>query len=215
MDEKKPNKKELIALNLFYNRFYDIYEEIHNDETFYKKSACERFYKIRDIFSIYRELLGYEPIRSYLDYMKHGARPPMEGIIAEDLFSFIRHLLLHYPLFEKWEDVYITEELATWNKKGAIHKFLIKCTAIKIGQGKTVRYRIWSHSKKKMTYININFPEQCKSDDKVYLKDIISEKEGILFCISLMKQVLDSQVENKDNSDMVNMSQVYISSKKV
>lgn len=209
VDEIKPNKKERVVLNLFYNRFYELYEEISRDD-FFKESSDYRFYKIKESFSVYKELLGYEPIKYYLRYIKSGARPPLEGIIAEDLFSFIRNVLSHFPIFNSWDDVYITKDLATWNKEGAIHKFLLKSTKIKIDQRGTVKYRIWEHSKKEMTYIKINFPEKYDGDFKICLKDIINEKEGIKFCISLMKQILDVQVEGNNKPDIEIMSQVYV-----
>lgn len=73
MDEQKPNKKELEALNLFYNRFYDLYDEIVNDE-FLSQDADIRFIKLREAFSIYKELLSYEPIKNYVEWMKKGGR---------------------------------------------------------------------------------------------------------------------------------------------
>lgn len=208
MDETRPNEKEVQALELFYNRFYDLYDEIYADG-FFEDNPKERFYKIREIFSVYKELLGYEPIQHYLKWMKGGGRPPLEGIIAKDLFDFIRNVLLHFPIFDTWNDVYITRNLATWNRSGTIDKFLSKCINIKINKKGIVKYRIWEKSKKKMTYIAINFPEKY-SDNYIYLKDIVSEKDGVKLCISLMRQILDTQVENKEEPDIVIMSQVYV-----
>lgn len=207
--EIKPNKKEQVVLNLFYNRFYCLYDEISNNN-FFKENAKQRFYKIREIFSVYKELLSYKPIKYYIEYMKEGGRPPLEGMIAKDLFSFVRNVLLHFPIFNTWDDVYINKNLATWNKEGTIHKFLLKCTNIKIDQKGTIKYRIWEQNKKKMTYIKINFPEQY-DNNYIYLKDIISEKDGVKLCISIMKKILDVQVENNKNPDITIMSQVYTS----
>lgn len=123
MDTLKPNEKEREVLLLFFNRFYNLYDEIVNNE-FSKKDAKVRFYKLRDAFSVYKELLNYEPIKAYIEYMKKGGRPFFEGIIADDLFSFIRNLLLHFPVFETWDEVYINKNLATWSKSGQINKFL-------------------------------------------------------------------------------------------
>ena len=177
----KPNEKERIALSLFYNRFYDLYEELsHND--FFNNTSSYRFYKIREIFSVYKELLGYEPIQYHIKLIKK-TRPPLEGIIVNDLFSFVRNLLLHFPIFENWDDVYISKDLATWNKVGTIHKFLKESSKIKIDDKGTIKYRIWEKSKKLMTHISINFPEEY-NNNKIFLKDIVSEKEGIKFCIS-------------------------------
>ena len=43
-----------------------------------------------------------------------------------------------------------------------------------------------------MTYMDIKFPDDTQK--QVYLKDLISEKEGMLLCMMLMKKVLDSQL---------------------
>lgn len=69
MDIEMPNEKELEVLTLFYNRFYDLYDEITNDN-FMNNDAEIRFFKLREAFSIYKELLSYEPIKSYIEWMK-------------------------------------------------------------------------------------------------------------------------------------------------
>jgi hypothetical protein len=204
----KPNEKERIALDLFYNRFYDLYEEIsHND--FFNNTASYRFYKIREIFSVYKELLGYEPIKFYIEVIKR-TRPPLEGIIVSDLFSFIRNLLLHFPIFNNWDDVYISKNLATWNKAGTIHRFLEKSSKIKIDDKGTIHYRIWEKSKKLMTDISISFPEEYDDNNSIFLKNLVSEQEGIKLCLSFMKQILDSQIVSDEEQDIQIMSQVYI-----
>lgn len=203
----KPNEKERIALDLFYNRFYDLYEELsHND--FFKNESSYRFYKMREIFSVYKELLGYEPIKFHIEVIKR-TRPPLEGIIVSDLFSFIRNLLLHFPVFDNWDNVYISKDLATWNKAGTIHKFLEKSSKIKIDDKGTIHYRIWEKSKKLMTDISISFPEEY-DNNRIFLKDLVSEREGIKLCISFMKQILDSQIVSDEEQDIQIMSQVYI-----
>lgn len=203
----KPNEKEKVALSLFYNRFYNLYEELsHND--FFNNTSSYRFYKIREIFSVYKELLGYEPIQYHIKLIKK-TRPPLEGIIVNDLFSFVRNLLLHFPIFDNWDDVYISKDLATWNKAGTIHKFLKESSKIKIDDKGTIHYRIWEESKKLMTDISICFPEEY-NDNKIFLKDIVSEKEGIKLCISFMKLILDSQIVSDEEPDIQIMSQVYV-----
>lgn len=203
----KPNEKEKIALNLFYNRFNDLYDELSHSD-FLKNKSSYRFYKIRDIFSVYKELLGYEPIKYHVELIKK-TRPPLEGIIVSDLFSFVRNLLLHFPVFDNWNDVYINKDLATWNKAGTIHKFLEKSSKIKINDKGTIHYKIWEKSKSLMTDISISFPEKY-DDSKIFLKDIVSEKEGIKLCISFMKQILDTQILSNKEQDIQIMSQVYI-----
>lgn len=208
IEELKPNKKEIEVLTLFYNRFYDLYDEIV-DDNFLKENANLRFWKLREAFSIYKELLSYEPIKSYIEWMKKGGRLPLEGIIADDVFSFIRNLLLHFPIFNTWDEVYINKNLATWSKVGQIDKFLNKCINIKIDGACKVHYRIWEEEKKKMTYFSINFPEKYDDND-IYLKDVISEKVGMKFCMALMREILDKQVVNADIPKIKIMSQVYV-----
>ena len=207
IEELKPNEKEREVLSLFYNRFYDLYEDVNDD--FINNDAKIRFYKLRESFSIYKELLSYEPIKEYIIWMKKGGRPHFEGIIADDLFSFIRNLLLHFPIFDTWDEVYINKNLATWSKVGQIDKFLNKGIKEKIDGKGTVKYRIWEEKKKKMTYFCINFPEKY-IDTNIYLKDIISEEVGIKFCMALMKEILDTQVEDSEEPDIKIMSQVYV-----
>lgn len=140
--------------------------------------------------------------------MKKGGRPHFEGIIADDLFSFIRNLLLHFPIFDTWDEVYITKNLATWSKVGQIDKFLNKCIKLKIDSKGTVKYRIWEEKKQKMTYFNVNFPKKY-DDNNIYLKDIIAEEVGTKFCMALIWEILDKQVENPEDPIIRIMSQVY------
>ncbi|SMF78960.1 hypothetical protein SAMN05661091_1644 [Paenibacillus uliginis N3/975] len=58
----KPNNAELQFLNLSYSTFYNIYKEILKDD-FWNKDQYYRFSRARDAFSIYAELLNYEPIK--------------------------------------------------------------------------------------------------------------------------------------------------------
>ena len=147
--KQRPNKKEVEALTLFYNRFYFLYDEISN-ENFKTQEPCCRFYRLREAFSVFKEISNYEPIKEYLKWMKKGGRPFFEGLIADDLFSFIRKLLLHFPIFDTWDEVYINKSLATWDKAGQINKFLIKAKEYKIDDKSEVKYRIWEVKKKKI-----------------------------------------------------------------
>ena len=208
IEELEVNKKEIEVLTLFYNRFYDLYDEIV-DDNFIRENENIRFLKLREAFSVYKELLSYEPIKYYIEWMKQGGRPPLEGIIADDVFSFIRNLLLHFPIFNTWNEVYINKNLATWSKVGQIDKFLNKCINIKIDGESKVNYRIWEEEKKKMTYFSVNFPEKYEDND-IYLKDLISEEVGMKFCMALMREILDKRVVNADRPKIKIMSQVYV-----
>ena len=47
-----------------------------------------------------------------------------------------------------------------------------------------------------MTYLTISFPEIYNDNSKVFLKNIIPEKDGVKFSLILMKQILNTQVES-------------------
>jgi hypothetical protein len=188
--EIRPNRSEIEFLTLAYNRFYDIFEEI-TDDIFWDKEPYYRFSKLKDAFSVYAELLNYDPIKWMIEEIKEK-RPPMEGVIGSELFKFIRNVFSHFPFFNCWDDVWINRSIVNWNKEGqSIDKFLKKYC------GKNqVKYRYWEPSKKKMTYLDISFPSSYTEENKVYLKDILTEKEGAIFSLILMKKVLDTQVNN-------------------
>ncbi len=185
----RPNKAEVEFLTLSYNRFYDIFEEMM-DDSFWEKEKWYRFSKTKDAFVIYSELLNYEPIKWAIESIRKY-RPPMEGEIGSELFKVIRNIIIHFPFFDSWDDVWITKSVINWYKEGqSIDKFIKKY------KGKeTVKYRFWEEDRKRMTYLSINFPDNYEEHTKIYLKDILTEKEGVKFSFILMKKILDTQVE--------------------
>ncbi len=186
----KPNVSEIQFLTLAYNRFYDLFDEVM-DDSFWNISDWDRFSKIKQAFSIYTELLNYEPIKWLIEKLK-TERPPMESEIGSELFKFVRNVISHFPFFTKWDDVWINKSIVNWYKEGqTIDKFLEKY------KGKPeVKYRFWEGEKKRMTYLAISFPKEYTDESKIYLKDIISEKEGIKFSFILMRKIIDTQVES-------------------
>lgn len=189
MKDIRPNKTEVEFLTLAYNRFYDLYDEVMNDG-FWEKDEWERFSKIKQAFAIYTELLNYEPLKHVIEHLK-TARPPMESEIGSELFKFVRNVVSHFPFYNSWDTVWINQSIVNWYKKGlTIDKFLKKYEG-----HKEVKYRFWEEDKKKMTYLSICFPIHYLNDTKIYLKDMISEKEGVKFSFILMRQIINTQVE--------------------
>jgi len=186
--KKKPNDAEELFLTLAYNRFYDLFEEVM-DDNFWELDDWQRFSKISQGFALYTEVLNYEPMEYVIEAIK-VKRPPMEAEIGSNLFKFIRNVLTHFPFFATWEEVWINKPLINWNKEGqSIDKFLTKHHGTS-----EVKYRFWEEDKKQMTYMSINFPKSY-SDQKIYLKDIISEKDGVKFSFIMMRNILNTQVE--------------------
>ena len=189
----RPNKAELQFLTLSYTRFHDVFEEVM-DDSFWEKDERYRFSRVKDGFAVYSELLNYEPIKWVLENMK-TSRPPMEAESCSELFKFIRNVIIHFPFFDSWDDVWVNQSIVNWHKDGqSIDRFMKKYSSSGI-----VKYRFWEAEKRRMTYLSINFPKHYEDDAKIYLNDFLTEKEGVKFSFILMKRVLDTQVEKVDD----------------
>lgn len=57
-----------------------------------------------------------------------------------------------------------------------------------------VKYRFWEPHNRKMTYITISFPKNYDNNAKIFLKDIITEKDGVKFSFILMNKILETQL---------------------
>jgi len=187
--EVRSTKAEKLFLKLGYNLFYDLFEEVM-DDSFWIKEPWYRYSKVSQTFAVHAELLAYEPFKHILKAIKKQ-RPPMESEVGGPLFKFVRNVLAHFPLFESRDEIWISKELVNWQKDGlTIDRFLKKFS------GHTeVKYRFWEAEKKRMTYMSICFPEQY-DENKIYLKDIISEKDGVKFSLIMMRNILNTQVES-------------------
>lgn len=79
-----------------------------------------------------------------------------------------------------------------WERQGSIDRFL------KGYAGKPdVKYRFLNPEKKEMTYLSICFPASYGGDVKVYLKDMITERDGVRFCFVLMRQIMSTQIDRE------------------
>lgn len=187
--KKRPTKAEELFLSLGYNRFYDLFDEVMEDN-FWDKEDWYRFSRVSNIFAVYAELLTYEPLKYVLEAIK-TQHPPMEAEIGGPLFKFIRNIFAHFPIFERWNDVWVSKELVNWQKEGlTIDRFLSK-----YADYDEVKYRCWESDKKEMTYLSIKFPKEYNAN-KIYLKDMVSEKDGVKFSLVMMRQILNTQVES-------------------
>lgn len=191
MDERShPTESESIFLELAFNKFHSIFYEVF-DENFWSKDEYYRFSRIKEAFSIYGEVLNYEPIKRYMDFVEHN-RPPMQIKINKDLFRCMRNLLAHFPLFDSWKEVWFNFSLINWYREGqSIDRFLRDYEG-----HEDLKLRFWEESKKKMTYVSISFPDSYLDGDTIYLNDILNEEDGFMFALIMMKEVINSQIES-------------------
>lgn len=114
-NESESNKAEITFLTLAFSRFINIYMEIMSN-SFWDENKYYRFSKIKDGFMIYTELLNYSLIKDVIQHIKEN-RHPMEAEIIKELFKTIRNILIHFPFFENWNEVWIDKSLVNWLKK--------------------------------------------------------------------------------------------------
>jgi hypothetical protein len=192
-NEIRPNKAELEFLRISYDKFLDLFECIFED-SFWEKSPRDRLSLIAQCFAIYSELLKYPPISTFIVQLK-TERPPMESEIADELFKFVRNVIAHFPFFDSWDEVFINNRIANWDRDGqSIDKFLKKY------QGKKeLHYRFWEPKIKRMTYLSVKFPNRYTEGTNIFLKEIFEEKAGVKFSLILMRNVLGSQIESIGN----------------
>jgi hypothetical protein len=189
MDELRPNCSEIAFLNLAYQRLIPLFDEIMG-EAFWEEDVWYRFSKVTNGFAIYGEVLNYEPIKRVIEQLK-TARPPMEAEIGSELFKFIRNVIAHFPFFEEWNDVWINKSLVNWYNEGqSIDRFLNKYAG-----HDPIKYRFWESQKKRMTYLSINFPDKYEDESRIYLREIVSERDGVRFCFIMMRQIMNTQVD--------------------
>lgn len=182
------SQAEELFLKLSYNKFFDICSEVYSED-FWTQNPHYRLTKISQAFSIYSEILNHDPLKGVLTWLSKY-RPPMESEISGSLFKFIRNVLAHFPFFDNWDEIWVNKDLVNWKQPNqSIDKFL------KEFSGKPqVEYRFKEKSKAGFTYVTINFPEKY-DNDKIFLKDMIKEEEGVKFALVMMLRVLNTQIE--------------------
>jgi hypothetical protein len=191
MCDLKPNTAEHAFLSLGYNRFLNLFKEIEN-KNFWEQSPLYRFHRIRDTFAVYTELIQYEALERVLDTKKTSR--PIENDLGERLFFFVRNLLAHFPLFDSWDAVTIDQQLATWEQRGQIHKFLTE-----FENKPQVKYRFFDPAAKEFIYISINFPSDYSENRPIKLNSILTEHEGVRFSIRLMLSILLHNVQDPES----------------
>jgi hypothetical protein len=182
-----PTQDEVEFLTLGFNRFLDLHKEIMSD-AFWDENPSQRFLKTKDLFGVYSEILKYPPVQWVIDANKR----PNHSDVGRDLFRFIRHILMHFPFFDSWDDVWIRQSLVNLysTRPQFIDKFLSN------NEGKEqLKYRFWEEGKKRMTYIAISFPKNYTQGEKIFLNTILPEKDGVRFASIFMWDILKIQVE--------------------
>lgn len=88
-----------------------IVKDIHN--LFLNRDYNEDMEFLLTLSSLIDELLSEDDIRRKF----HDLIIKFEdNKIKLEIFSLIRNILVHFPIFKKWEEIYINYDIVTWNK---------------------------------------------------------------------------------------------------
>lgn len=167
-------KDSLIRLNLFYSKFNSLYLQFNRKE-FWDYNEKERFKILKEILGIFGELKNFKPIKQYKNEHRFGS-----SVI--ELFVVLRHLLVHFPYFDRWNEVWFTKEIVQSNS-GTIHKFFTNNFG-------TYSFRINNEVNGK-----IKLPHDYQNNQLIFLNEILEETKGVLFIINYIKIILDEQLE--------------------
>jgi len=151
------------------------YCEISYYEDSYKQ---EKFELIKQLASLVSELLDVDDIRKKLIELANTSNVNGEdNDIKLETFDLIRNIIIHFPIYESWDEIYISKELLKWNtnRNGQIINYFKKHCK------KSFTYRIFLNENGKWIErhtISITVPE-LKDEEGIYLKDILSLNDAI------------------------------------
>lgn len=138
----------------------------------------EKFEVIKQLSSLVSELLDKEGIKNKLIELADTSTVNGEdNEIKIDTFDLIRNILIHFPIFETWDEICISKKLLKWNtdKSGQIIKYFEK------NCNKTFKYRIFLNENDEWVErhtITVTIPE-LNENNTIYLKDILSLDNAI------------------------------------
>ncbi|HEY6083611.1 MAG TPA: hypothetical protein VIU45_09150 [Chitinophagaceae bacterium] len=179
-------------LNRTFNKFDEMFEEVMN-ASFWSRDPQYRFSRLREGFSIFRIIQNYE--RDYCGIAGARKLSMRQGAsMGAEFFGFIKNIMGQFRFFENWEHVYIAEALCY--KRGQLIDGFLK----KYCGKEPLKMRFWEKYKKRMVCLAIYFPKAYGGDRRVFLKDMLSEEEGVRFSFIYMRKVIASQVKSFSGS---------------
>lgn len=138
----------------------------------------EKFEVIKQLASLVSELLDKDGIKKKLiEFANTSTVNGEDNEIKIETFDLIRNILIHFPIFESWDEICISKKLLKWNtdKNGQIIKYFEK------NCNKSFKYRIFLNENDEWIErhtITVTIPE-LNDDNTIYLKDILSLDNAI------------------------------------
>lgn len=138
----------------------------------------EKFEVIKQLASLVSELLDKDGIKKKLiEFANTSTVNGEDNEIKIETFDLIRNILIHFPIFESWDEICISKKLLKWNtdKNGQIIKYFEK------NCNKSFKYRFFLNENDEWIErhtITVTIPE-LNDDNTIYLKDILSLDNAI------------------------------------
>ncbi|MDD3048939.1 MAG: hypothetical protein PHQ89_03050 [Bacilli bacterium] len=146
-------------------------------------SSYEKFELIKKLSSLISELLKDRKLK--IKFIELISKSTVNGDNPElrlATFEMIRNLSAHFPMFDIWNDVFVNNQLLTWDDPTfpSIKKYFDKY------KGKILNYDIYIKGPfgwEKRHTVNFKIP-RLEEKEKMFLKNVISEDDVIwTFCL--------------------------------
>lgn len=175
------------------------YVERHLAEKIRYKMGCiedlladtsdEKFAIISEVSLLITKLLSNEDTKKkFIELANRSTVNGEDNDVKFRTFEIIRNIVSHFPFFETWDEVFITNNLLNWNGKnydGIKKYFRENCD-------KTLKYIIYTKQFGKWEPAHTVTMKVLPIDDekKVYMKNMITE-DDVIWTFSLIDYYLD------------------------
>lgn len=176
-------------MKLMEETFEMLYYSGNNEKT-------RKFELLIKLSSLTTELINDEEIFNKMKKVAESSQ--INGDNIEDKFNtfkMIRNVVQHFPIFDSWEEIYISTDLLDWNNPNGnqIKKYF--------NSDKEFSYKIFLKEEKEWIQkreINIKTPKLGKYN-KIYLKDILSLDDALwtFGAIDYYLQLLGLEIETR------------------
>lgn len=151
----------------------------------------DRFNMLRELSTLTTELLKYDNIENkILSLANQSTVNGTDNEIKLKTFKMIRNVIAHFPIFDSYEDIIISEEILSWNdsKNGSVKKYFDEFG------GKTLKCRIYYKMPSDREYKEIktiSFKiEKIDNGNTIKLCDMLSLNDAI-WMFSIVDYYLD------------------------
>lgn len=172
-----PNESEKTYLWAAYNCFYNDYQKIISSTS--PLSPPDNVNTLSRMLRTYSECLKYKPLLIHVQLAK--ASESSNAALQWNYFELVRILFVHFDMYDSWDETKFSRALITWSDEWSeTNKFLSSNRP---------------HADSDLLLESEPNPfNTYASGGDIYLNELITEQYGVDLCLSLMSDVLESQL---------------------